>query len=183
MRTGLPFLAVAVLLSLAGCVPSDSHATAAPSASATPVFASDAEALAAAEKAYAAYQAVSDQIGADGGSDPDRLDGLAAGKLKRDDLSGYKKLRDEQWRVVGTTKISNATLQSADLSSNAVKEAVIVYLCLDVGGVDVLDSAGQSVVAATRPEVQAFQVGFDRHGTTLLPSSREPWTATDACAS
>src|SRR4051812_41826324 len=66
----------ALLLALAGCVPSDPHPTASPSASATPVFASDAEALAAAEKAYAAYLKVSGEISADGGLKPERIDPL-----------------------------------------------------------------------------------------------------------
>lgn len=183
MRIGPALLAAAVLLALAGCVPSAAPSTAEPSASATPVFASDAEALAAAEKAYAAYQEVSDQIGADGGSEPERLIGLVTGKLKQSDLIGYQKLRTEKWHVVGSTKVSAATLQSADLSSAAAKDAVFVYLCLDVSGVDVLDIAGNSVVSATRPSSQAFLVSFDRLGKKLLPSSRNSWTGPATCKS
>ncbi|MBW4033634.1 MAG: hypothetical protein HIU88_13400, partial [Acidobacteria bacterium] len=59
MRTGRLTLAVAMLLALVGCVPTGQHAASSPTASLTPVFASDAEALAAAEKAYAAYLKVS----------------------------------------------------------------------------------------------------------------------------
>ncbi|MES1170616.1 MAG: hypothetical protein ABUL47_08010, partial [Leifsonia sp.] len=60
MRTG-PVLAAAVLLAvLAGCVPTGTP-TKSPRATATPVFASDAEALAAAEKAYAAYESAVDR--------------------------------------------------------------------------------------------------------------------------
>ena len=58
--------ALAVALVLVGCVPTTTPASPAPRPSATPVFATEAEALAAATEAYAAYVRVSDQILADG---------------------------------------------------------------------------------------------------------------------
>src|SRR3954462_13593979 len=77
MRTAPLLATAALLLALAGCVPTDSHPTSWPHPSATPVFASDAEALAAAEKAYAAYEAAVDRslqsISVDG------LDAVATG--------------------------------------------------------------------------------------------------------
>ncbi|HEU0205628.1 MAG TPA: hypothetical protein VFQ74_02915, partial [Pseudolysinimonas sp.] len=61
MRTGSLLVTAALLVALAGCVPTNAHPSESPSATATPVFASDAEALAAAENAYAAYQAAVDK--------------------------------------------------------------------------------------------------------------------------
>ena len=56
-----------VLAALSGCVQTTEKPTPTPTAAATPAFASDEEALAAAEKAYAAYLAVLDDVTADGG--------------------------------------------------------------------------------------------------------------------
>jgi hypothetical protein len=148
MRTGPALLAVAVLLALAGCVPSASHPTAAPSASATPVFGSDAEALAAAEKAYAAYESVSDQILIDGGSQPERLKVVASETVYKTELAGFKRVADKGWRSTGGTTFDHFSLQS--YAPHNLKNLIEAYVCSDVSKVDVLNSAGQSVVSASR---------------------------------
>jgi len=181
MRTGSLVVAATLLLALAGCVPVDSKPSTSPSASATPVFASDAEALAAAEKAYAAYLKVSDQIANDGGKDPKRLDGLATGSLLSDDLEGFKSFAGKQWHSIGETRLTRTVLQSADLKRGG-QGAVVVYLCEDVSGVDVVDRNGTSVVTAGRPELQQFQVELDLVGSKLIPSDREPWTGSSICS-
>ncbi|MEP6843257.1 MAG: hypothetical protein ABJA11_07030, partial [Pseudolysinimonas sp.] len=107
MRTG-PFLVAALLLlALGGCVPTGTHVSDSPSASATPVFASDAEALAAAEKAYAAYLKVSDQILNEGGEDPTRLLGVATSSAYDTESKGYSSARDRGWHSVGTSRFTN----------------------------------------------------------------------------
>jgi len=180
MRTGSLLVTATLLLALTGCVPVDSHPTSSPSASATPVFASDAEALAAAQKAYAAYLKVSDEVANDGGKDPKRLEGLATGSLLSDDLAGFESFAAKHWHSVGSTKLTNTVLQSADLEPND-KGTVIVYLCEDVSGVDVLDENGVSVVSAGRPELQPFQVQLELSRSKLIPSEREPWTGSGIC--
>ncbi len=182
MRTGPFLVAAALLLALAGCVPTGTGGSPSPSASATPVFASDAEALAAAEKAYAAYLTVSDQIANDGGKDPERLDGLALRTLLSDDRYGFQSFADKGWHSVGTTTLTKTILQSTDLGTEATNQgAVTVYLCEDVSGVDVVDMNGVSVVSAGRPKQQQFQVSFDLVQSRLIPSEREPWAGSSIC--
>jgi hypothetical protein len=179
MRTGSLLASAALLLALAGCVPVDSPSSASPSASATPVFASDAEALAAAEKAYAAYLKVSDAIANDGGKNAKRLEGLATGSLLSDDLEGFKSFAAKRWHSVGKTRLTTTVLQSANREVG--QGAVVVYLCEDVSGVDVVDENGVSVVSAGRPKLQQFQVQLDFVSSKLIPSDREPWTGSDIC--
>ena len=146
------------------------------------MFASDAEALAAAEKAYAAYLKVSDEVAQGGGHDADRLIGLAAGNLLTDDRSGFQTFVAKGWRSVGSTKLTNIELQSADLKAGpGTPAAVVTYLCEDVSGVDVLDASGASVVSPQRPNEQQFQVTFDLSASKLIPSEREPWAASGIC--
>ena len=180
MRTGPLLATAALLLALAGCVPTGGHPSASPSATATPVFASDAEALAAAEKAYAAYLKVSDEVAHDGGKDAERLQGLARGTLLSDDLDGFKSFASKGWHSVGDTKLTKTVLQSVDLGTGG-EGSLTVYLCEDVSGVDVVDQNGASVVSAGRPELQQFQVELDSVHSKLIPSGREPWTGTDIC--
>ena len=182
MRTGPLLATAALLLALAGCVPTGTGGSASPTASATPVFASDAEALAAAEKAYAAYLTVSDQIANDGGKDPERLDGLAVGTLLSDDQDGFRSFVQKGWHSIGTTELTKTVLQSADLGAEVSSEgAVTVYLCEDVSRVDVVDVNGVSVVSAARPGQQQFQVTLDLVQSRLIPSEREPWTGSGIC--
>jgi len=180
MRTGPVLVTATLLLVLTGCVPPSGHPSMSPSESATPVFSSNAEALAAAEKAYAAYLKVSDEIANDGGKDPKRLDGLATGSLLSDDLAGFASFAAKRWHSVGASQLTNTILQSANLEPDG-KGTVIVYLCEDVSGVDVLDENDVSVISAGRPKLQQFQVQLEVSRSKLIPSEREPWTGSGIC--
>ena len=163
--------AVAILVAVSGCDAADPRVTPAPTPSATPVFASDEEALAAAEVAYAAYLAVSDAIFAEGGADPERLSGVASGDFLEASIAGFQKVQTNGWRSVGTSTADSYELQKFDPDGS-----VTVYLCTDVSGVDVVDSSGQSVVSPNRPARTYFEVNFDYvGGPTMLVASREVW--------
>ena len=145
-----------------------------PTASATPVFASDEEALAAAEEAYGAYLAVSDSIFTDGGARPERLEDVATGKFLEASISGFEKVEAEGWRSTGRSEVHSIELQRFDPSSDI--EMVVVFLCDDVSAVDVLDSTGRSVVSPDRPDRTLFEISFDLGpDQRLLVSSREVW--------
>jgi hypothetical protein len=181
MRSGPLVVAAALLLALVGCVPTGTP-SASPRPTATPVFASDAEALAAAEKAYAAYLKVSDEIANDGGKDPERITAVSTGTLTQDDLAGFESFSTKGWHSVGQSRVQSLTLQSADTHvTGAAVDVVAVYLCENVSAVDVVDSTGVSVVSASRPDFQQFEITFDLVKSTLLPSDREPWTGPSIC--
>ena len=63
-----------------------------PTPSVEPLFASDEEALAAAEEAYAAYLAMSDEIAGDGGADPERIAPFVTTERLRDELDSVRRL-------------------------------------------------------------------------------------------
>ena len=182
MRTGPALLAAAALLALAGCAPSESHVTAAPSASATPVFASDAEALAAAEKAYAAYLKVSDDILIDGGRQPDRLLSVATKSVYADELAGFEAIQAKDWHSTGGSRADHFALQS--YAPGQLRDFVTVFLCSDVSAVDVVDSSGNSVVSPNRPSRSAFEVSFSYRAATptrLVVSNKEVWDGGGVC--
>lgn len=153
-----------------------------PTPSATPIFASEEEALAAAEEAYAAYLAMSNLISSEGGVDPDRISAFAIGDLYESALEGFQTLRENQWRTLGDSVLTSAELQFADLEATESDPIIAAYICVDVSGVDVLDSQGASVVSEDRPDLQAFEVFFSQSPEgALVPSSREPWEAAAVC--
>ena len=175
--------ALAVMLLLSGCVPTPASPTPTPKPSTTPVFASEAEALAAATKAYAAYVRVSDEILADGGKNPERIKTVSSGAALKAALSGYREFRTKELRSVGISKVQNVTLQQFSNGPPSGADLVSIYACLDVSSVDVLDKGGVSVVSPERPPRQPFQVseGWDTRKGVLVVSSREPWEDGGVC--
>ena len=183
MRTGPALLAVAVLFALAGCVPSAPHSSAAPSASATPVFASDAEALAAAEKAYAAYEAAVDeslQAGRDMG-----LSSVATGAALANAVSSVSSFISKNQTQRGRSKVTRVT--DADLSALRVpggpSESAQIYACLDISAVMVLDSVGREVTGANEQKVFPTLVGLTwiPRSRKLLVSEETVWDGHDFC--
>ena len=186
LRT-VPPLAIAALIacSVAGCLPLDPAPVPTIAPTGTPLFSSDEEALAAAEEAYAAYLAVSDQIAQDGGANPDRLAAVAGSELAITEKTGYSELQNAGLRTVGSTKFFGATLQRFEAESTDGRDVVTVYLCSDVSGVDVLDTAGNSVVSPDRPPLTPFEVSFDLANSAraaLVVSRKEPWPESGVCS-
>jgi hypothetical protein len=175
-------LSIAAVLSLGAC--QQQHDPIVPSAapSATPVFASDEEALAAAEEAYRAFQSVSDQILADGGEHPERLETVATPSWYEKEIEGYAEARDQGWHLIGSTGIDSVSLQSYVPDSDGGAE-VTVYACIDLSGTDVVNDQGDSVVAADRQTRLPFQTTFEYsvQNSGLVLSEKAPWSGEDFC--
>jgi hypothetical protein len=176
MRRILAGIGVALLLvGSAGCIGPEPAEPLKRGRGGAPVFASDEEALAAAEAAYAAYLAVSDAIFNEGGTQAERLAAVATGDFLEASIAGFQKVQAKGWRSTGRSAVHSIELQQFDGSGR--DRMVIVYLCDDVSAVDVLDSDGLSVVSPDRHDRTLFEVSFDldRAVGRLLISSREVW--------
>lgn len=162
------------LVVLAGCV-GPPVVTPVPTPTATPVFASDEEALAAAEEAYAAYLAVSDELSADGWAEPSRL----APFLTDEELNRTERVYDDLHAsgrsTVGTSVFDSTMLQRYDDGE------VAVYLCLDVSGVRVVDSSGLDVTSVDRVDRVALEVVFKVVRRKLLLDSSDIWDGGALC--
>ena len=178
-------LAGIVLAGLTGCFGSDPDLVPDPEPTTTPVFASDEEALAAAEEAYAAYFFVSDSILNEGGAQPERLQTVASNEMYELQLGGYNEARASGLRSVGQTTVDSVELQHYDASSADGKAIVTVYACVDVTGVDLVDATGTSVVSPTRPNRTSVEATFDSDPTDprrLLLAAEEQWGGSAVCA-
>ncbi len=177
---------LALVLLLAGCVPPDPIITPEPGPGATPVFASDEEALAAATDAFANYLRVSDQILAEGGANPDRLLSVATKEWVNAQSTGFEEARTKKLHSVGKTTFDKVSLQQYDSTAADGVGIVRLYLCVDLTAVDVLDANGHSVVSETRPNRIPFEVTFDKSSgpanDQLLVANEEKWGGRDFCA-
>lgn len=151
-RVGLVMLGALVVTVLAGCAasPVPSFTPSATTDAAAPMFASDEEALAAAEEAYAAYLAASDAILADGGRSPEAMRDFATGQALEYELTGAADFLARSLRATGETKFTTYRLQSVRSSSRWAVE-VGLYVCDDLSDVDLVDAVGESQALPNRP--------------------------------
>lgn len=140
-----------VLLAATGCQPEP-----APSPSGA-AFATEAEAFAAAEETYRAYVDALNQVDL---SDPETFEAVYAWTTG-DASAGEKKsltgMHADGWTVTGNTSIRQIQPFTFDTTADAT---VVLRVCTDVSGVQVLDAAGESVVAPDRPAIQASEASF-----------------------
>ena len=176
--------AFAVALLLVGCVPTNTPASPAPKPSATPVFATEAEALAAATEAYAAYSKASNQVTADGGKHPDRISRFVSPDQLKRELKGFLFYKENSVSSRGTSKFDSVRIESFAGQSRGNFE-LSVYLCSDVSTIRLFDSTGADVTPHELPNRSAMEVGFelgDRSHEELIVSRSESWTGNDYCS-
>src|SRR5689334_18748895 len=110
----LAALAVAVLATtLAGCGPGRAADAPAPQTTVTaePLFATDAEALAAAEKVYREYSELARAISYDGGNDPERLIPITTSSWFEQEQETYRRVQASGQRATGKTPLISFVLQ------------------------------------------------------------------------
>lgn len=171
-------LSAALLLTalvLTGCTTPTPMPTAPPEPSTAPVFASDEEALAAAEEAYGRFLAVVDQIFADGGEEPERLLEVASKAQYESEVSGFLRMQSD-----GVHGTGQATFTLILQSFDAHRGEVTVYSCDDISGTDIVDSSGVSVVSGGRDDLIPYEVRLT--GDPLIVDERTLWRGSGICA-
>lgn len=184
MRLALAATALGItLLSAAGLAACSSDGPVrprTPAPSATPVFASEEEALAAAEALYGEYSFLTNAIGQEGWVNVDALTAYVRGRALVNELESAAAFRGKGWRQVGDSTHDSIQLQRwVDQGRGGVE--IVFYVCLDVSAVDVVDSDGSSVVSESRPSRQPLEVTVDDSEDQLKISEVEPWTGADFC--
>ena len=172
-------LAILITFGASGCfAPTEtpeSSASATPSAS--PLFASDEEALAAATEAYAAYLAAIDRSGQGGWLDSSELKAMETEEAFFKDVATAKRFSSAGYKQIGSSSFDSMELQRLDSST------VTTYLCLDVTEVDVIDPSGVSIVDESQPRRLPLEVSFtpSDESSTLLIEGSEIWSGENFC--
>jgi hypothetical protein len=180
LRLGIAGAVALSAILIGGCVQPAPVKTPQAHATVKPLFASDADALAAATKAYAAYLKMSDTISQEGGADPERLAPLVTTNWLKQEKASAHSFAASGLRQTGATHFDTARLQRYDSSSP--HQAIDVYLCLDLSDVHILDAASADT---TKPGVQtkySFVASFVVEGHRgLLLDDNSPWTGASFC--
>ncbi|MEK7663737.1 MAG: hypothetical protein AAB357_06160 [Actinomycetota bacterium] len=172
-----PLIAIPLIaIALAGCSaqPPAPKETAAATEQ-KPLFATDAEALAAAEAAYANYLEVSDQIARDGGANPERLKGIVSDQLYKESSDVFITYLTNSINVDGSTSFDS--LHVADISSTAAT----FYVCLDVSGTNLLSADSEIVTPQNRQSRLPIVFGVSKTGEKFKIESSEVWSGRNYC--
>ena len=177
--------ALVLLTALVGCsTPAPPPEPTATPTTAAPIFETDAEALAAATEAYAAFSALVDTIFQDGGAQPERIRSVASERLAQSTIADFESVASEQIRSTGTNRFDSVTLYSLNESAPEGIEVVTLHLCLDVSASDVVDATGISVAPPTRRLRTSVSVAFDWSPTEdgrLLVGAQDILNSGDSC--
>jgi hypothetical protein len=186
-RTRLAVVGFAALtvLFLAGCSNAVEHGTSASSreaipAEATPMFASDKEAAAAAERAYRNYIDVSDQIARDGGANSERLEPFVSGELYAQQTHEYDDVESKGLRATGASTFDSFKLESYDNRAEIIR----AYVCIRVSNIRVLDTEGNDVTPVERSDALPLQLEFVQTLNSqqeLLIFKSEVWPGLNFC--
>lgn len=169
-------------LALSGCIGApDPTPTPSSPTSAAPIFASDEEALAAAEAAYREFEEVSQSIASDSGEHPERIEAVATPTYAQQLLAEFAQYRELEIRAEGSVKLDSFSLVEQRYGDADVE--VMIYLCRDVSGVRVLNATGADVTPDDRvsrtPLTASLLAEGDRED--LLVDGIELWSGEDFC--
>lgn len=178
-------VAATVLALVSGCTPKPVE----PLKPVTPVperserlFATPGEALAAAEAAYAEYQAMSNLIASEGGKDPERIAPYVTEEYLKDELDVSALFSKYEIRAVGEATFDSMRLQQYFESSDG-HTVVVVYVCNDVSPTRIIDKVGVDVTP-DRAERLLLEVEFEARGPEpieMLVSRSDIWDETVPC--
>tara|TARA_Y100000814_G_scaffold6187_3_gene5754 strand:+ start:3540 stop:4106 length:567 start_codon:yes stop_codon:yes gene_type:complete len=173
-------VALSLSLGLAACTPEPAPIAVPPQPSSTPLFASEEEALAAAEEAYVAYWLAADSVGHDGWQSLEPLQAVVTPSKLAAESESAQELSDANYRLVGNTVARLAQLQSLKAGSDHV--TVVAYGCIDISATKLVDESGADATPSDRDEVLALEVTFvsDADGALKVDGS-ERWPDSSFC--
>ncbi|MBK5239106.1 MAG: hypothetical protein JJE28_08380 [Actinomycetales bacterium] len=182
-RVAVLCLATLAVFVLAGC--SNIAQPAPPQASlvveATPMFASDEEALAAAEAAYRNYIDVSDQIARDGGAGLERVKSFVTRNVFSQDREASALYTSGNLHASGSTGVDSFRAQTLRITdSESILDA---YVCLRFDTLRILDISENDVTPSTRSNNLPLVIKLVATEPTsdFLLSASEVWTGTNFC--
>ncbi|CAH0156157.1 hypothetical protein [Microbacterium foliorum] len=144
-------IAGALIIATAGCSPGPS-----PTPTPTPAFTDEADAFAAAEKVYRAYNdALNARRQGDVTADPQQY---LTGAALEGDIDAMNSL--VEWGLESTGNATVRSFRGVEFRAGSQATTVSGLVCVDVSQVRVINASGEDVTPSERGEIVAQQVTF-----------------------
>tara|TARA_R110002051_G_scaffold175303_3_gene245296 strand:- start:162 stop:710 length:549 start_codon:yes stop_codon:yes gene_type:complete len=168
-------IGVLLLAPLSGCAPSGTPESPEPTATFVAPYATDEEALAAAEEAYAEYLRVVNYHLNEGVVEENLLATVAIGDELDELVESHSRLAEAGTTSIGEVMFNDAELQRYS-TDGSLHELLVVYVCEDLSDVFLVNPDGTRVTDEAFSTERA-QITFDYSEATssLLVSDRQPW--------
>ena len=169
-------------LTLSGCSRPPAPTPAQPSPTASPVFASEDEALAAATEAYAAYRAAIDKVAGAGGVDSAPIRPFLTDEYTVEMIEDVRFFQANGYRTTGDTTFDSVRLQS--IVDNGKTAEIVVYLCSDTSAIRLFDGSGTDVTIPDRQSRTPLEIHLSsstEDPQTLQIGGSELWTGENFC--
>jgi hypothetical protein len=153
-----------------------------PSSAVEPLFASDEEALEAATAAYEEYLVASNAVTSSADLSVAPIEELVTAEYLELFADSVEDLRSKGLRTTGSSVILSSELQQWFEEKGLAN--VVLYVCLDVSGIRVVDGQGSDQTPTDRATVVGLEVGLvaaESSETALLVSSSVSWGEGDLC--
>jgi hypothetical protein len=168
----------ALLVALAGCSDTPAIPEADPTPSASPLFASEEEALEAATAVYEEFLKAFDTALANPGAGTSDLTTVASERALQLAIEDVTTFESDGLRITGARALAGTKLQT--VYPGPVTE-IIFYACEDVEGVQLVDSAGTVLSSDERPDRATFEVVVHATESSTVVVDRGLWDGTSAC--
>lgn len=110
-------------------------------------------AAAEAQERYREFQRVEDAVGQGGYQSSGPFDAVTVAPERVLQETSFRRSQGRGLRQIGTTRIASMSVTSVDLTPEpGGYPGVVLQVCLDVSGVDVVDGSGTSIVSPEREE-------------------------------
>ena len=176
---------VVIVAALVGCADATRIPPPEPSSAIEPLFASDEEALEAATEAYEQYLVASSSVTASADLSVEPIEDLVTAAYLDREIPALGAYSDGGFRSVGSTRLLSSELQQF-FEDGSGQSTVIIYVCLDVSGIRLVDESGADVTPTDRANVVGLEVemitGSDETGSLLLVNRSEQWAGAALCA-
>jgi len=160
---------------LSGCVPSDAATPPQPTPTFVAPYATDEEALAAAEEAYGEYVRVMREFYSEVPTDPAPIYEVASGEHLEDLLLEFDERAAKETYILGEQSFDQIVLQRYS-HEGSTNEVIAVYLCDDLSGMSIYRH-GEKIGPENPvlPSLTQVVFDFDENSDSLKVSARDLW--------
>lgn len=176
-------LVAAGLLAIGGCSAAPSQAIPKSEPTFTPVFKTDAEAMAAAEKDYAGYVATTVAVANSNNPNPNLISQWVTPSAVAPTVKSFYDVTKSGSYEHGNIAVTHFALEDLEQTPSG-RVVLTAYVCVDVTQMRLYDQAGADVTPATRPNLTPIEIQFkNAHpgSRTLLVDRSVPWGGRDFC--